>query len=74
MIVLSHTGTVFCSGADLKEAAAAFGTASAGGATQSPGGLGEVLTAIWESPKPVVARVGGTARAGGLGPVVIMPP
>jgi len=26
-----------------------------------------VLGAIWESPKPVVARVGGPARAGGLG-------
>ena len=29
--------------------------------------MGEVLAAIWESPKPVVARVGGPARAGGLG-------
>jgi methylglutaconyl-CoA hydratase len=26
-----------------------------------------VLTAIWRCPKPVVARVGGPARAGGLG-------
>jgi methylglutaconyl-CoA hydratase len=26
-----------------------------------------VLTAIWDSPKPVVARVAGPARAGGLG-------
>jgi methylglutaconyl-CoA hydratase len=29
--------------------------------------LGDVLAAIWESPKPVVARVAGPARAGGLG-------
>jgi methylglutaconyl-CoA hydratase len=29
--------------------------------------MGEVFAAIWESPKPVVARVGGPARAGGLG-------
>ena len=29
--------------------------------------MGEVLAAVWESPKPVVARVGGPARAGGLG-------
>ncbi len=61
-IVLSHTGPVFCSGADLKETAAA--TASG----QMPAGrLGAVLQAIWESDKPVVARVGGPARAGGLG-------
>jgi len=61
-IVLSHTGPVFCSGADLKETAAAFG------ARKPPiNRLGEVLTAIWESPKPVVARVAGPARAGGLG-------
>ncbi len=61
-VVLSHTGPVFCSGADLKETAAA--TASG----QVPAGrLGAVLQAIWESTKPVVARVGGPARAGGLG-------
>jgi methylglutaconyl-CoA hydratase len=63
VIVLSHTGPVFCSGADLKETAQAYG---------SPGPLpvamlGDVLAALWESPKPVVARVGGPARAGGLG-------
>ena len=62
MIVLTHTGPVFCSGADLKETAAAF---AAG--TVPAGRMGEVLAAIWECPKPVVARVGGPARAGGLG-------
>src|SRR4051794_39321809 len=61
-IVLTHAGPVFCSGADLKETAAAFG------AGKPPiNRLGEVLAAIWESPKPVVARVTGPARAGGLG-------
>lgn len=60
-VVLSHTGPVFCSGADLKETAAAA-------SGQVPAGrLGAVLRAIWESTKPVVARVGGPARAGGLG-------
>ncbi|MDG6102095.1 enoyl-CoA hydratase/isomerase family protein [Dactylosporangium aurantiacum] len=62
VVVLTHTGPVFCSGADLKETAAAFGSG------RPPiNRLGEVLTAIWESPKPVVARLTGPARAGGLG-------
>ncbi|WP_238010298.1 enoyl-CoA hydratase-related protein [Dactylosporangium sp. AC04546] len=62
VIVLTHTGPVFCSGADLKETAEAFGKG------RPPiNRVGEVLAAIWESGKPVVARVGGPARAGGLG-------
>jgi methylglutaconyl-CoA hydratase len=62
VVVLGHTGSVFCSGADLAETAAAL---SAG---QVPAGrLGEVLQLIREHPKPVIARVGGPARAGGLG-------
>lgn len=62
VIVLDHTGKVFCSGADLKE------TAAAREAGQVPAAmLTDVLAALWESPKPVVARVGGPARAGGLG-------
>jgi methylglutaconyl-CoA hydratase len=61
VIVLSHTGPVFCSGADLKETAVNVG----GG--MPAGQMGGVLEALWESPKPVVARVGGPARAGGLG-------
>jgi methylglutaconyl-CoA hydratase len=62
VVVLSHTGPVFCSGADLKETAAAVVSGEIPVAR-----LGEVLTALWECPKPVVARVGGAARAGGLG-------
>jgi len=58
VIVLSHTGPVFCSGADLKETATG---------TLPISRLGEVLQLIWESPKPVVARLAGPARAGGLG-------
>jgi methylglutaconyl-CoA hydratase len=64
-IVLSHAGPVFCSGADLKETAAAFGDGQAG--PVPVGRLGEVLAALWECPKPVLARVAGPARAGGLG-------
>ena len=61
-VVLSHTGPVFCSGADLKETAAAYASGSV-----PVGMLAEVLAAIWDCPKPVLARVAGPARAGGLG-------
>jgi methylglutaconyl-CoA hydratase len=62
VVVLSHTGPVFCSGADLKE------TAEAGANGRVPAEmLGDVLAAIWEFGKPVVARIAGPARAGGLG-------
>lgn len=62
LVVLTHTGPVFCSGVDLKETAAA-----------RPGDklpaelLADVLAVLWEFPKPVVARIAGPARAGGLG-------
>ncbi len=59
-IVLGHTGTVFCSGADLKEARSG---ASASDAATLP----QILVEIWRSPKPVVAVLSGVARAGGLG-------
>jgi methylglutaconyl-CoA hydratase len=62
VIVLSHTGPVFCSGADLKETAAAV---AEGGLPVAR--LGDVLAAVAECPKPVLARVGGPARAGGIG-------
>jgi methylglutaconyl-CoA hydratase len=62
VVVLSHAGPVFCSGADLKE------TAEARENGRIPTELlADVLAAIWEFPKPVVARVAGPARAGGLG-------
>jgi methylglutaconyl-CoA hydratase len=61
-VVISHTGPVFCSGADLKE------TAEARASGRVPAELlADVLAAIWEFPKPVLARVAGPARAGGLG-------
>jgi methylglutaconyl-CoA hydratase len=61
-VVISHAGPVFCSGADLKETAAAR---EAGRVPSEM--LADVLAALWEFPKPVVARVAGPARAGGLG-------
>lgn len=59
VVVLTGTGPVFCSGLDLKEQAAGGGP--------GPVGLPEVLALLMESPLPVVARVNGTARAGGVG-------
>jgi methylglutaconyl-CoA hydratase len=62
VVVISHTGPVFCSGVDLAE------TAAAREAGRVPAEmLADVLAALWEFPKPVVARVAGPARAGGLG-------
>ncbi len=61
-VVLSHTGPVFCSGADLKETAEARETGKVPAEL-----LADVLAALWEFPKPVVARIAGPARAGGLG-------
>jgi methylglutaconyl-CoA hydratase len=62
VVVLSHAGPVFCSGADLKE------TAEARANSRVPAEmLADVLAALWEFGKPVVARVAGPARAGGLG-------
>jgi methylglutaconyl-CoA hydratase len=58
VVVLTHAGTVFCSGMDLKEAS----SGSLAGAE-----FPQILEAIWTSPKPVVARLAGPARAGGLG-------
>ncbi|OBG02531.1 enoyl-CoA hydratase-related protein [Mycolicibacter sinensis] len=59
-IVLSHNGTVFCSGADLKEVR--DGPPAPGTPT-----VPQILVDIWRSPKPVIAVLAGVARAGGLG-------
>jgi methylglutaconyl-CoA hydratase len=61
VIVLDHTGPVFCAGMDLKEAG------SAGSSTDGVNEFPEILTQLWTSAKPVVARLAGPARAGGVG-------
>jgi enoyl-CoA hydratase len=60
-VVLAHTGTTFCAGADLKESAAEGGPAAGTARMLS------LLRTIVELPKPVVARIEGNARAGGIG-------
>ncbi|MFH9664900.1 enoyl-CoA hydratase family protein [Streptomyces globisporus] len=53
-VVLAHTGTTFCAGADLK-------------APPDPEAFVGLMREIVALPKPVVARVTGHVRAGGLG-------
>ncbi|MFD3943071.1 enoyl-CoA hydratase family protein [Streptomyces sp. NPDC058579] len=53
-VVLTHTGSTFSAGADLK-------------APPSPYAFVDLLRQIVELPKPVVAVVDGHVRAGGLG-------
>lgn len=59
VIVLTHLGPAFCAGADLKE----IGLPS----DETEVGLGEIVEGLWSSPKPVVARISGAVRAGGVG-------
>lgn len=59
-VVLTHTGTVFCAGADLSEA-------TSGDPGAAPKILVTLMRAILELPKPVIARADGHVRAGGLG-------
>ncbi|MGW7099933.1 enoyl-CoA hydratase family protein [Streptomyces sp. NPDC054838] len=53
-VVLTHTGTTFCSGADLKSPC-------------DPADFLALLREVAELPQPVVGRVTGHVRAGGLG-------
>ncbi|MEU1251891.1 enoyl-CoA hydratase family protein [Streptomyces chartreusis] len=53
-VVLTHTGNTFCAGADLRD-------------PPDPDALVALLRQIVELGKPVVARVTGHVRAGGLG-------
>ena len=61
-IVITGNGPAFCAGADLKSPP---GQLSEGVGRAVP--YADVLTAIIDSPKPVIAAVNGAAFAGGLG-------
>jgi methylglutaconyl-CoA hydratase len=57
-IVLTATGTVFCSGADLKSPQP----------SASPGvSYPDLLLSLLQAPKPVIAALNGAVRAGGIG-------
>lgn len=69
-IVLTHTGNTFCAGADLSEASSASGDAPqdpAEAAAHRTQGMVDLLRALLELPKPIVARIDGHVRAGGMG-------
>lgn len=56
-VALTGTGGTFCAGADLKDPPV----------QQGAGSFPDVLQALWDYPKPVVAAVNGHVRAGGFG-------
>jgi enoyl-CoA hydratase/carnithine racemase len=58
-LVLDHTGAVFCPGVDLKERLAS-------GDDRHSRLFADVLRTLWRYPKPIVARVAGAARGGGM--------
>ena len=59
-VILTHTGSTFCSGADLTAARDV-------GVQQSAAGFLAVLRDIVAHPAPVIAVVDGNVRAGGVG-------
>ena len=63
VVVLTHTGSVFCAGMDLEE------SRGAGAGDQGVHEFRRILEGIWTHPKPVIVRLAGPARAGGMGMV-----
>lgn len=59
-VILQSSGRVFCSGADMSEAAG-------GSMTLGTQAIVDIMRAIVTSSKPVVAQVAGPVRAGGIG-------
>ncbi|MFC7342889.1 enoyl-CoA hydratase family protein [Saccharopolyspora griseoalba] len=59
-VVLTHTGGTFCAGADLSDAGQST-------TEECSRAMAELLRAIVELPKPVLGRVDGHVRAGGMG-------
>ncbi len=81
-VILTHTGSVFCAGADISSGRGTSNRAAATGDGRDPDpgvpgsvpevpaprfGLADVLSAIQDSPKPVIARIAGHCLGGGVG-------
>ncbi len=64
LIVLTGNGTVFCAGADLKERKS---VSVSGSGSDAPPPFVSVFEQVQQSPKVVLARLNGSALAGGLG-------
>ncbi|MGI8667392.1 MAG: enoyl-CoA hydratase-related protein [Jatrophihabitans sp.] len=60
-VVLSHAGPVFCSGMNLST------VTDVPAADQPIVAFPQLLQRLWEFGKPVIARIDGKARAGGIG-------
>lgn len=61
-LVLDHAGKVFCAGVDLKERLARPGEPHVHSEL-----LGRLLVELWNYPSPVICRVAGRVRGGGMG-------
>ena len=66
VIVLTNHGPAFCAGADLSGGSPA-GPAAGKRRTARRDGLADLLAAIQDSTKPVVARIAGHCMGGGVG-------
>jgi enoyl-CoA hydratase/carnithine racemase len=62
VLVLDHTGDIFCAGVDLKERLSMHGDPHRHSQL-----LGRLLSALWNCPSPVDCRVAGRVRGGGMG-------
>ena len=65
-VILTHTGSTFCAGADLGEALAR-GASPAEASAAGTEAMLTLISSILRMPKPVIARIDGHVRAGGLG-------
>lgn len=64
VVIITGSGSTFCSGADLAGAVAAAEGGFAQGGTRA---LADLLTAMLDHPKPLIARVQGHVAGGGNG-------
>ncbi|MCX5045158.1 enoyl-CoA hydratase family protein [Aldersonia sp. NBC_00410] len=63
-VLLTHTGGTFCAGADLTETGEQDPAVAADRRTRT---MIDLLRSMVELPKPIVARIDGHVRAGGMG-------